>query len=396
MNRAIGLAGACCILGVVVGGASAQSSQVMPAGFPQPRGSQCCPPVVLPDGCPPVVPGVPGMPEGRPPVTPEGQPAAPTPGEAFAQAPEAGTQPAASFNPGMFGDAGGAARRRGPTGQGTPVPGARPGDVLVVSGDRIHVDAPVLWRVSFKIAENESPRPVDRVFVTYNYYNDVDVFGFASKRDDLHREMVGFEKTFLNGNASVGMRVPFLQLAGSSDFVDSHVDDLSIILKYAFINNRETGNVLSGGLVVTAPTGERIRIVDGSSIASTYLQPWVGFIYNVNALYAEGFSSVAVPTDARDVMLFFNSLGVGYRAYRNGDGGAALREIVPQVEVHVNTPLNHRGLSTLPIGFPDDVDLTGGFYFVFRRAVAGIGAATPLTGPKPFEFEILANLNIRF
>jgi hypothetical protein len=389
------------VLALLAGGVHAQYAQVTPAGLP-PRGSQCCPPVVPPDCArPPAAPGIPGVPEAPSAVTPEGQPAAPAPGAAFAQAPEAGTQPAASFNPGMFGDAGGAARRRVPPtgGGGTAGGGAvgtRPGDLRVVSGDRIHVDAVVPWRVSFKIAENESPRPVDRVFVTYNYYNDVDVFGFASKRTDLHREMLGFEKTFLDGNASVGLRLPLFELTGSPDFEDSHVDDLSVILKYAFINNRETGNVLSGGLVVTAPTGERIQVVDRSSIASTYLQPWVGFIYNMNAFYAEGFSSVAVPTDARDVMLFFNSLGVGFHAYRNPNGGAALRELIPVVEVHVNTPLNHRGLSTFPLGFPDDVDFTAGCHFVLRRATASVGVCTPFTGPKPFEYEILASLNIRF
>ena len=39
--------------------------------------------------------------------------------------------------------------------------------------------------------------------------------------------------------------------------------DLSVVLKYAFINDRHTGNVLSGGLVITAPTGPSIDTIDG-------------------------------------------------------------------------------------------------------------------------------------
>ncbi len=208
MKRAASLAGACCVLALIGGSVNGQDSQVVPAGvFPLRGGSRCCPPVAMPDCCkPPVLPGTPQGTEPRPLVPPEGQPPTPAPGEAFAQAPEAGTQPAASYNPGMFGDVGGASRRRGTAAGGTTgavgaVIGTRPGDVRLVSGDRIHVDAVVPWRLSFKIAENESPRPVDRVFVTYNYYNDVDVFHFGSSRSDLHREMIGFEKTFLGGDA---------------------------------------------------------------------------------------------------------------------------------------------------------------------------------------------------
>ena len=42
------------------------------------------------------------------------------------------------------------------------------------------------------------------------------------------------------------------------------------------------------------------------------------------------------------------------------------------------------------------LDFTGGCYFVFKRATAGLAFGTPMTGPKPYEFEVLANLNIHF
>lgn len=54
---------------------------------------------------------------------------------------------------------------------------------------------------ALKIAENESPLPQDRVFLTYNYYSEV-------LDSDFHRETLGFEKTFLGGEASIGLRVP--------------------------------------------------------------------------------------------------------------------------------------------------------------------------------------------
>jgi hypothetical protein len=71
-----------------------------------------------------------------------------------------------------------------------PVPVTRPCPVL-----------PVVVRGAFKIAENESPRPVDRVFGTYdNFYNLNSGLRMPGvQRTGLDREVTGFEKTFLNG-----------------------------------------------------------------------------------------------------------------------------------------------------------------------------------------------------
>ncbi|MBI3412221.1 MAG: hypothetical protein HY040_28150, partial [Planctomycetes bacterium] len=41
--------------------------------------------------------------------------------------------------------------------------------------DQYSVLAPILTRGSFKVADNASPRPLDRVFFYYNYYNSVPV-----------------------------------------------------------------------------------------------------------------------------------------------------------------------------------------------------------------------------
>jgi hypothetical protein len=191
--------------------------------------------------------------------------------------------------------------------------------------------------------------------------------------------------------------MPFVQLTGDPNFRDTHIDDLSMVFKYAFINDRQTRNVLSGGLVLTVPTGEEVKINGENAVHSTVFQPWLGFIYNFGRdAYVEGFSSVAAPTDSRDVTIFFNSIAVGYVLYQNSEPDALLLQVVPVAEVHVNTPLNHRGWATEPLGYPDAVDFTGGCHLVFRRATAGIAVSTPMTGPKPYEFEVLANLNIHF
>ena len=341
-----------------------------------------------------LMPGTPGTPSTTPnipPPVPNPETAGAGLGDAFAQAPEGGTQPTGSYNPGMFGDLIGLQARRVvflPSGAST---GMTPG----IHGNRIAVLAPVPFHAAFKITENESPRPTDRVFINYNYYNDVTRQISGISPSDLHRETIGFEKTMLDGNASFGIRLPFQQLVGDSAVDDSQVGDVSLIFKYAMINDPSSRDVLSGGMVLTLPTGKAVQIDGESSLHATVFQQYVGFILNADDWYVQGFSSLAVPTDFRDVTLFFNSIGAGFWLYRDDAQNASLRGVVPTAELHLNTPLNHRGLNNAdPIGYSDSLDATFGAHFVFRRVTAGVAIGTPLMGPRPYDVEALANLNI--
>src|SRR5690349_18027260 len=60
-----------------------------------------------------------------------------------------------------------------------------PGSTTVTERFRIPVLAPAI-----KIAENESPRPLDRVFVGYNYFDSLK--GLGTPSSDVHRETFGF------------------------------------------------------------------------------------------------------------------------------------------------------------------------------------------------------------
>lgn len=245
-------------------------------------------------------------------------------------------------------------------------------------------------RGAFKVAENESPRPQDRIFGTYNYYNNVD------KTQDVHRETVGFETTLFGDDFSVGMRLPFFQPSGPGFFNQSGVSDLNIVLKYAAINDPDT--VLSTGLVVTTPTGDQpfVLIPQGNRLAevhSVLLQPFVGYLWRREDFFVHGFSSVMVPTDSRDVTVMYNDVGIGYWLYR---GAGALSAVVPTFEVHVNTPLNHRDAEGM-VKFNDSVNLTAGSSFLFGdRTSLGVAVGTPVTGPRLFAVEALVNFNIGF
>jgi hypothetical protein len=283
---------------------------------------------------------------------------------------------------------------------------------------------------AFKVAENESPRPTDRVFGIYNYFGGIhgvnngasvtsasstpstttdkltqdvttvktdslSVFPSPSVSARLHRELFGFEKTFLDGRASVEFRLPFLQANSNLEgFGGQHLGDLTIVTKYAFLLDNETGNIASGGFAITTPTGPSVPTFDGA-LHSTLLQPWFGYIRNFDAFYIQGFHSIVVPTDPRDVTMLFTDIGVNYWLYR-GAPNQFLNSIVPLAEVHVTTPLNHRNTDG-PIFVPDQVVFTGGVHFgLGRNTTLSFGVATPVTGPRPFNVEAFGQLNWRY
>lgn len=324
------------------------------------------------DGSAPTTPQTPKSPVQAAPTIPTA-----APGESFAQSPAAGTAETGTFNPQMIGDSAGLLHCH------------------LFLGDT--VCDPVASLGDFKISENESPRPVDRVFFTSNNYWNVKGTsdgGVPPRSIDFYQQTFGFEKTFLDGDASIGLRVPFFEQNGSGAVGSpSDIGDLSVVLKFALINNRQTGNVLSGGLVVTAPTGPSISIVSGN-VQTTLLQPWAGFIYNMDDFYVQGFSSVVIPTDSHVATILFNDLGIGYTMFRNRDG--LITSLTPIFEVHVTTPLNHRDSMDDAITVPDIVDLTAGVHLgVGERGLLTLGVATPVVN-SPFDVEAIAQFNLRF
>src|SRR5262249_57783121 len=97
-----------------------------------------------------------------------------------------------------------------------------------------------------------------------------------------------------------------------------------------------------------------------------------------------------------DVLMPSNSLPAGY--YLDQAPKPSLPAVVPSMELHVNTPLNHRGIlkMTDPAGTPDMVNLTTGIHFEYHdRSSMGVAFSVPLTGPRMFDFEIIAQWSWR-
>ena len=249
----------------------------------------------------------------------------------------------------------------------------------------------------FKMSDQEGPRPVDRVYFAYSYYQGVNPSGnpglFGSI--DQHRQTIGFEKTLFGNDFSVGLRLPFVQTVGEGTAGGGNVGDLTVSLKYAFINDPNSGVVRSAGLIVTTPTGgSTATLLDGTTAPhSALLQPWVGFSQPLgDRFYTQGFSSILVPTSgSAEPTFLFNSLSVGYWLMRNDKGTG----LVPVTEIHINTPLNNRDASSMVFA-QDQINMTNGLHLVLPRAVIGAAITYPLLSPRPFNAEGLFTVNFRF
>jgi hypothetical protein len=419
--------------------------------------SDCAPPCAAPQvaPAPAPMPALAPMPAPemkapepiQPPPAPAPAPVPPMvlqPGEAE-QGPALGSASYALATPGMIGDfLGGCSVRSFPVPTSvtaSSVSGAEGfTNSTTVNGVSIFAAVPDLAFGAFKVAENESPIPRDRVFAYYNHYTGVlgvvegstlstatlppDTAGNSfpaltytgnTIRFDVYREVIGFEKTFFDGQASVELRVPFFQTGGipvsttgvstapdgsgdtfnapinSNLDAESNVGDMTVVLKYAPYLNRDTGNAVAVGLAVTIPTGPTIPTANGNANCWLF-QPYVGFLYNFGTnWYAEGYSSVAIPTNSNTDLLLFEDIGVGYWLYQ---GNSFLTGIVPTVEFHANIAPNDKEC----IGYnTNELDITAGVHAIFnRRAILTLAGSIPVSGPLPYTFEGIIQLNYMF
>ena len=288
----------------------------------------------------------------------------------------------------------------------TPPPKVGNGNPGIVNGNGT---TSILFKLTgLKISDNQSPIPQDRVFYSFNYFDNLNA---SVNRHELspisnlqvYHQLFGLEKTFLDGRASIGFRVPLNTISFNSSVqglggTSTAPGDLSIFLKY--ILHRRENFLFTGGLQVTAPTGP--GAFGGSKYYSyfrdTQIQPFVGYLFTRDRFYLQGFSSVNAPTMSQDVTLLFNDVSIGYYAYRPTDPNKFVTAIVPTAEAHLTTPLNHRGFSPTDLAStPDILNMTFGTNLELRRrAILSAAYVTPVTGPKPFNAELVLLLNIRF
>ncbi len=222
-----------------------------------------------------------------------------------------------------------------------------------------------------KLAENTSPLPRDRVFLSYNYFSNVNLGpgGIA-----VNRMTPGIEKTFFGGNASIEVRVPMAITLGSNTPIapsglpayDTNQYELGNVTTYfkALLYRDETF-ALSTGLGVAAPTASDIKIQDSAgrpaaliSNQAWHLMPFIGSVYtpndrwfgqtmlqldfaaNGNSVFTQNFSGDLQRDGAlNDPTYLFASVGGGYWMYTNPDPSARLSKVSLISELHFNTTL---------------------------------------------------------
>ncbi|MDX2039301.1 MAG: hypothetical protein SFX72_21820 [Isosphaeraceae bacterium] len=261
----------------------------------------------------------------------------------------------------------------------------------------------------FKIADNQTPRPVDRCFFTYNFFDYVNQsvnerFEIPIHRIRAYRALLGFEKTFWDDQASIGFRLPINTLTADSvgepaTPTRTALGDFGLYTKFIIFEDTERQELLSGGLAMVFPTGPRV-FADAPYIASLHnfeLQPYLGYQRNWGRFFLMGFEAINVPTAVHDVTVLYNDWAIGYRVYEAQDPQALLRAVTTNFECHVNIPLNNRDVfnPNNVVGTADIVNLTYGVNFQLgSRTLASFGLVTPVTGPRPFSLEALAILNV--
>ncbi len=300
---------------------------------------------------------------------------------------DVGANAAADLAPAMIGDQSPYSLMRALTSASVPTPYPPPHAAVGPFARTSKSIAGIVPSVrGLKIADNQSPRPTDRVFSSFNYFDNVNSalnqrLGAPIQNMIVYRQIYGFEKTFFGGTSSA-------------------FGNVNVFSKLILWEN-DQGSLVSAGLAVDIPTGPSsfagYPTILGKNV--TDLQPFLGYIFtNGGDWFLQGFTSLAVPTDSALPTMVFLDAALGYYAYRNTDADSLVTAVVPRFETHVNVPLDHSGWNVRDTyGTPTVVDLTFGLNTEFRkRSILTLGYALPVTGPAPFSGEFILQFNWLF
>jgi len=278
--------------------------------------------------------------------------------------------------------------------------------------------------------ENGSPIPRDRVFFTYNHVGN---YRGMAVPFNVNRYVLGGEKTFFDGNASLEIRVPFAGTADSDQIGNStgiatatQFGNLGLLLKGVFF--RRQGFLASAGFGVSIPTANDSRaFVAGSPFATidnrtTLLQPIIGCVWAPNdKFYAQSglqfdFDPTGNPVTALNTTGSLSQIGVlnsqsfsyldnaiGYWLYENrgSDGltGVALQSELQYYQSYGSVDRVSNGVISVSDtnGGLNVLNGTTGLIFRFaERANLAVGASYPLGGDRFYDWALQTQFNYQF
>lgn len=316
---------------------------------------------------------------------------------------------------------------------------------LTASGSPFSVEVPTPGGAvgRFKMAENTSPRPKDRVYGYYALMHNVPISGPvfaepAGQQIDVNAFVVGFEKTFLCDAASVEVRLPMASTLSSDVIIPTgspvptpitgELGNLGVALKLLVVDRPELG--VSAGLAMNFATADDVtaRLFPDTPVfrienESVHFLPFVGALWTPNErLFAQGYLQVDVDANGNpifvnsdgvefplgrftDQTLMYLDLGGGYWFRRCADdrlikGVAAITElhltqsVSTSDEVGDGTGIIQAGVRGLERSM---LDLTVGLHLeVLRRSDLTLGYVVPLTSDRDFDGELRVLVNWNF
>jgi len=279
-----------------------------------------------------------------------------------------------------------------------------------------------------KISENNKALPMDRVFFTYNHYqNGIQTTGNLPPAS-IDQYTIGLEKTCADGLGSVELRMPFMGAYGYSapgfNFTEPAVGNLTVTLKRSIYQSYSRAGAV--GLCVTLPTGGGTTGQLGNDAFTIrndalYLVPWIGFLSApTDRIFYQGFLQVDIAAMGNSVYfdrayqgkLFQQSLvevdlNVGYWLYQN-PYAYYLTGLAGILEIHYGGTLDNAQLMQLPMSPPnfmqlgnalnrmDIWNLTAGLHAaVGELTTVRVGAVVPLGSRlnRLFDGEVQVSVN---
>jgi hypothetical protein len=272
--------------------------------------------------------------------------------------------------------------------------GDLPMSTAIIEGAKNSVGGTQFFRSSFtlpmaggsrvgKISENDSPIPRDRVFFSYNHFQNVFQLSEQAaappgppliRQEPIDRYTVGFEKTFFDGWTSVEVRMPFVGIPDTqlqSVGVNSgSVGNLTVVLKSLLYMDGATA--VGAGLAIETPTGsDTIARLGTSNIRfqnqAAHLLPYIGFVWSPgdprwgwgDGLFFSGFAQIdinasgnavdvlgpnSIPTQTlgqlTDQNLGFLDIAAGYWLFRD-PYAPRLTGLAAITELHYTTTLQN-------------------------------------------------------
>lgn len=279
-----------------------------------------------------------------------------------------------------------------------------------------------------KYFDNGTPLPHDRVYLFYNHIGDFQGLGAGF---DVNRYVFGFERTFLNNNASVEVRLPFAGTANSDQTLgqdlavnDAEFGNIGILVRTVVY--RTPNFVAVVGLGVSLPTAADSQMLVGDFPVAIIenrtwlLQPIFGMAWAPNdSFYAQmglqfdldpsgnpvhgfgtsGLSRIGVLNDQGYLYL---SGAIGSWIYRAPE--ATLSAVALQGELHYNRSFGSSdvvqggNLTVAALGSNIDVlyGTTGAIFELGEQTRLSLGVSFPLGGDHLYDWNLIAQLNYAF